>query len=78
MNALAFFSEEIRSVNNLRISLFIVSPFQNFRRSDYGYITDLLHVVNGVLRHTHIIDEIGSSFGVLGINGDYPTIEPNV
>ena len=75
-------AEEIRSVHGLRPFLVVIHLFEDLSSCQLaaaaGYITDLVHVSDSVLRLAHIIDEIGSGFDVLRIFRDYPSVEPNI
>ena len=77
-----FVSEEIGSIHGLRPFFGIVLLRQDVSRSQRttgtGDIAYLIHVGQRVLRLAHIIDEIGSGFGVLGVLRDYPSVEPYV
>ena len=77
-----FVAEEIRSVHGLGPFLIVVLLLQDRRSSQRtsgaGYITDLVHVSQRILRLAHVVDEVGSGFDILGIFRDYPSVEPYI
>jgi len=71
-------AEEVREVNGLGVVLSVVSPLEDLGRSDDADVTDLLHVLDSVLRHTEVVDEVRSSLDVLRILRDAPSVKPYV
>ena len=79
-HAIGVLAKEIAQIHGLlqpRLYGRLRHVVHHLRGCDHAYITNRIHVANGILGLTHEVDEVGCSLGVLGVLGDHPAIKPH-
>ena len=71
-------AEIITGIDCLGIVFLTDHSFEHFGGADDGDVARLVHIADGNFRLAEEVDPVGGSAHILGINGDYPTIEPTV